>query len=126
MTMCLLPARTGLVALLVLLLALPTSPAEGGRRPADKWRAMIASLQPGTPLEVRLRDGMRVTGVLVDVTNEGFTLAGQSARDSMTFRYQDPKVVKKVKNWKPGKTLMIVILGSAAVVFTLVALSKRG
>jgi hypothetical protein len=123
--MHLLPARTGLVAVLVLLLALPSSPVEAGRRPADKWRAMITSLQPGTPLEVRLHDGMRVTGVLAHVTDEGFTLKGESARDSMTFRYEDPKVVKKVKNWKPGKALTIVLLASVAAVFTYLALFVR-
>ena len=125
MTMCLLPARTGLVAVLVLLLALASSPVEAGRRPADKWRAMITSLQPGTPLEVRLHNGTRVTGVLADVTDEGFTLTGGSGADSMTFRYQEPKIVKKVKNWKPGKTLAIVSLASFAVGFTLLVLSKR-
>jgi hypothetical protein len=104
MTMRLLPARTGLVAVLVLLLALPSPPVEAGGRSADKWRAMITSLQPGTPLEVRLHDGTRVTGVLAHVTDEGFTLKGESARDSMTFRYEEPKVVKKVKNWKPGQS----------------------
>ena len=87
---------------------------------------MITSLQPGTPLEVRLHDGTRVIGVLTAVTDEGFTLSGASAADSMTFRYQEPKVVKKVKNWKPGKTLLIVILVSFALVFTVAVWSLRG
>jgi hypothetical protein len=125
MTSRLLSARAGIVATLVLLLSLPSSPVEAGRRPTEKWRAMIGSLPPGTPLEVRLHDGTLCVGVLTHVTDEGFTLVGESAFESVTLRYQDPKVVKKVKNWKPGKTLTIVILVSAAAGFTLLAMSKR-
>jgi hypothetical protein len=124
MTMCLLPARTGLVAVLVLLLALPAT-VEAGRRPAEKWRAMITSLQPGTPLEVRLQNGTRVFGVLGRVSNDGFTLTGASADDSMTFSYHEPKVIKKIKNWKPGKTLTIVILASTAAGFIIASRFKR-
>ena len=121
----LLSARTQLMAVLVLLLALPWSFVEASRSPAERWRAMIVSLPPGTPLEVRLPDGTRVTGLLAEVTAQGFTLTGESAAASRTFSYQDPKVVTKVKNWKPGKKLLVVILVSTAVVFTLVAMSAR-
>jgi hypothetical protein len=120
-----LPARSGLVAILVLLLALPSAPVQASAVPAERWRAMIASLPPGTPLEVRLQDGTRVTGRLARVTAEGFALTGESAADSRTFRYQDPKLVTKAKNWKPGKKLLIVILVSFAALFTLVAMSRR-
>ena len=125
MTMRLLPARTGLVAVLALLLALPATTIEAGRHPAEKWRAMITSLQPGTPLEVRLENGTRVTGVLGNVSNEGFTLTGASADDSMTFSYQEPKVIRKIKNWKPGTTLTIVILASTAAAFVIASRFKR-
>ena len=118
---------------IVLVLALTTS-AVGAQQPlneAQSWRALAASLEPAAMVTVRLKDGKRMVGTILEHSDESLVLKPKTrvpvpAR-AIAFSEID-SIERKHSGWSPGaKVLLGVGVGFGVLMLgTLIAFAAYG
>ena len=115
----------------VTLIALLAAPAHAQDRAAETkaWQSLVATLQPGTLIEIRMKDGTHVKGTFVQRIGEGVVVKPRT-RVAVPARQIAIADVESIANAKqgmsPGKKVLIGLgVGvSAVLVIGLVALAN--
>jgi hypothetical protein len=103
-------ARSILATVLALALI---SPALGAQQPpneAQSWRTLAASLEPAAIVSVRLKDGKRIVGTVLEHSEESLVLKPRTrvpvpAR-AIAFRDID-SIERKHVGWSPGAKVLL-------------------
>ena len=115
----------------VTLIALLAAPAHAQDRAVETkaWQSLVATLQPGTLIEIRMKDGTHVKGTFVQRIGEGVVVKPRT-RVAVPARQIAIADVESIANAKqgmsPGKKVLIGLgVGvSAVLVIGLVALAN--
>jgi hypothetical protein len=107
------------IHLLVLLMAAPSTMAQQRREPADVWRAFAEKLEAGAFVSVRLQNGAKVKGHLIQVAGDTLRVKPKT-RIPVPIRdvpFADIESIQRQREGlSPGvKVLMGVGIGAAAI-----------
>jgi hypothetical protein len=97
---------------IVLVLALTTS-AVGAQQPlneAQSWRALAASLEPAAMVTVRLKDGKRVVGTILEHSDESLVLKPRTRVPvpARAIAFSDiDSIERKHVGWSPGAKVLL-------------------
>ena len=89
----------------------------------DAWRALATSLEPGAFVTVRTKDGKRVTGTVLESTDDGIVLKPHTriAVPARQVAYRDVESIERAKlGMKPG---LKVLLGTGVGVGVLLVIA---
>lgn len=82
---------------------------------ASRARAEVSSLGTGKRVEVKLRDNTKIKGVIIEATENSFSLADSKSATERTVAYTDVAQVKKAGSggsWKPWGIIAGVAAGA--------------
>ena len=75
---------------------------------ASKTRAEVSSLGTGKRVEVKLRDNTKIKGIIIETTEDSFSLADSESATARTIAYTDVAKVKKAGGGSSFKTWGII------------------
>jgi hypothetical protein len=112
------------ISALLLIFALAT-PAIGAQQPADEteaWRTLAAALEPAATVAVRLRDGKRIVGTVLEHSNNALVLKPHTRVPvpARAIPYTDIASIERAKiGLSPGaKVLLGVGIGVGALMLS--------
>ena len=108
-------ARSILATVLALVIAWSSLGAQQPPNEAQAWRTLAASLEFAATVSVRLKDGKRVVGTVLDVSEDSLILKPHTRVPvpARTIAFSDIESIQRKKiGWSPGaKTLLGVGVG---------------
>jgi hypothetical protein len=119
MTVKSLRLRAIVATALAIVLVLPASGFANDVAGTDDWHSVLAALQPGTALDIRLKDGQRIHGNVQAVINDGLMMEHRS-QGGVTHRlvsFNEMQMVTKpgIGRWWHNHKREVVLVVVAAV-----------
>jgi hypothetical protein len=100
-----------------------SGPKEEAQTPTVKER--ILKFPPGTLVEVKLINKLKIRGRLGEVKDEGFSLTNAQG-NKIAVSFSEVKSVKRAKGGKTGRIVGYVLLGAAAFVVIVIVGAVAG
>ena|SRR5436190_908720 len=121
--------RSCLAAVLIVALAACSLQAEQAVNEEQAWRRLVAALEPAAMVSVRLKDGKRIVGTVLEHSDESLVLKPRTRipvpAQAIAFSEIDSIERKKI-GWSPGAKVSLGIGVSFGVLMlaSLIALSQ--
>jgi hypothetical protein len=117
----------------VLVLALTTSSLSAQQQPneAQSWRTLAAALEPAATVTIRLKDGKRVVGTVVEHSEQSLVLKPRTRVPvpARAIAFSEIESIERKKiGWSPGAKVLLGVGVSLGVLMlgTLIAYAALG